>query len=72
MEICSTQTTEQARTFRDSHVSFLIVRIHTINMPQNAGIANTLHRISAMRGRDGEILGLTYRIGRHIKGTLGK
>jgi hypothetical protein len=59
------------KTFPDSHVSFLIVRIHIIDIPQSAGIANTLHRISAMRGRDGEILGLTYRIGRHIKGTLG-
>jgi len=33
-----------------------------------AGIPGTLHRISAIRGRRHEILGLTYRIGRHIEG----
>ena len=29
----------------------------------------TLHRISAMRDRHGSVNGLTYRIGRHVKGT---
>ncbi|GAB4817298.1 hypothetical protein N2152v2_004344 [Parachlorella kessleri] len=33
------------------------------------GIPGTLHRISAMRGREKEVLGLTYRIGRHISGV---
>jgi stage III sporulation protein SpoIIIAA len=34
-----------------------------------AGIPGTLHRISAIRGRKHEILGLTYRIGRHLEGV---
>ena len=34
-----------------------------------AGIPSTLHRISAMRGRQGEFYGLTYRIGRHLEGV---
>lgn len=34
-----------------------------------AGIPGTLHRISAIRGRRREVLGLTYRIGRHLKGV---
>lgn len=33
------------------------------------GIEGTLHRISAMRDRHGSVNGLTYRIGRHVKGT---
>jgi stage III sporulation protein SpoIIIAA len=33
------------------------------------GIPGTLHRVSAMRGRDSRILGLTYRIGRHVPGV---
>ncbi|KAL4531564.1 hypothetical protein Ndes2526B_g04327 [Nannochloris sp. 'desiccata'] len=33
-----------------------------------AGIPGTLHRISAIRGRKHEVLGLTYRIGRHLEG----
>lgn len=33
------------------------------------GLAGTLHRISAIRDRDGSVIGLTYRIGRHAPGT---
>lgn len=33
------------------------------------GLTGTLHRISAIRDRDGSVVGLTYRIGRHVAGT---
>ena len=33
------------------------------------GLTGTLHRISAIRDRDGSVIGLTYRIGRHVSGT---
>lgn len=36
-----------------------------------AGLEKTLHRISAMRNRAGEIIGLTCRVGRAIFGTIG-
>jgi stage III sporulation protein SpoIIIAA len=36
-----------------------------------AGIEKTLHRISAIRNRSGEIIGLTCRVGRAIMGTIG-
>lgn len=35
-----------------------------------AGIERTLHRISAIRNRKGEIIGLTCRVGRAIQGTI--
>ncbi|MEO1591286.1 MAG: single-stranded DNA-binding protein, partial [Cyanobacteria bacterium J06632_22] len=35
------------------------------------GIERTLHRISAMRNRAGDIIGLTCRVGRAIFGTVG-
>ncbi|MGK7944824.1 MAG: R3H domain-containing nucleic acid-binding protein [Microcystaceae cyanobacterium] len=35
-----------------------------------AGIERTLHRISAMRNRTGQIIGLTCRIGRAVFGTI--
>lgn len=35
-----------------------------------AGIERTLHRISAMRNRKGEVVGLTCRVGRAITGTV--
>ena len=35
-----------------------------------AGVPGTLHRISAIRDRQGCIVGLTYRVGRHVPGGL--
>jgi stage III sporulation protein SpoIIIAA len=35
-----------------------------------AGIERTLHRISAIRNRSGEIVGLTCRVGRAVYGTV--
>ena len=34
------------------------------------GLTGTLHRISAIRDRDGSVIGLTYRIGRHVAGMF--
>eukprot|EP01128_Nolandella_sp_AFSM9_P000349 TRINITY_DN10512_c0_g1_i1.p1 TRINITY_DN10512_c0_g1~~TRINITY_DN10512_c0_g1_i1.p1 ORF type:complete len:425 (+),score=79.24 TRINITY_DN10512_c0_g1_i1:109-1275(+) len=33
------------------------------------GISRTLHRISALRNRFGKVVGLTYRIGRNVRGV---
>lgn len=35
-----------------------------------AGIERTLHRISAIRNRDGKVIGLTCRVGRAVYGTI--
>lgn len=35
-----------------------------------AGIEGTLHRISAIRNREGSIVGLTCRVGRAINGYI--
>ena len=32
------------------------------------GVNQTLHRISALKNRYGDVCGLTYRIGRHVPG----
>ena len=34
-----------------------------------AGVPGTLHRISAIRGRDRSVIGLTYRVGRSMPGA---
>ena len=36
-----------------------------------AGLEKTLHRISAIRNRAGEVIGLTCRVGRAVFGTIG-
>lgn len=50
-----------------NHVSMRIGRFGDDN---RAGIERTLHRISAIRNRSGEVVGLTCRIGRAVYGTI--
>jgi stage III sporulation protein SpoIIIAA len=48
-----------------------IQRVGTFGGDNRAGIEKTLHRISAIRNRSGEIIGLTCRVGRAVFGTIG-
>jgi stage III sporulation protein SpoIIIAA len=48
-----------------------ITKIGDFGGDNRAGIERTLHRISAMRNRRGEIVGLTCRVGRAVFGTIG-
>ena len=45
-------------------------RVGPFGADNRAGIEQTLHRISAMRNRKGEIIGLTCRVGRALFGTI--
>ncbi|MGA9771910.1 MAG: R3H domain-containing nucleic acid-binding protein [Blastocatellia bacterium] len=45
-------------------------RVGHFTRDNRAGIERTLHRISAMRNRIGDIVGLTCRVGRAIYGTV--
>jgi stage III sporulation protein SpoIIIAA len=47
-----------------------IERVGSFSGDNRAGIERTLHRISAIRNRTGEIIGLTCRIGRAVFGTI--
>lgn len=55
-------------TFED--IEAVVVRIGEFSGDNRAGIERTLHRISAMRNRKGQIIGLTCRVGRAVTGTL--
>ncbi len=46
-------------------------RIGRFGEDNRAGIERTLHRISAIRNRSGDIVGLTCRVGRAVYGTIG-
>ncbi len=48
----------------------VIARVGRFGRDNRAGIARTLHRISAMRNRSGEVIGLTCRVGRAVYGTV--
>jgi stage III sporulation protein SpoIIIAA len=47
-----------------------IERVGRFTSDNRAGVERTLHRISAMRNRNGEVVGLTCRVGRAVFGTL--
>ena len=51
-------------------LAFVAERIGAFGGDNRAGIERTLHRISAIRNRSGEIVGLTCRVGRAVYGTI--
>jgi stage III sporulation protein SpoIIIAA len=51
-------------------LEYVAERIGRFGEDNRAGIERTLHRISAIRNRTGDIVGLTCRIGRAVFGTI--
>ena len=51
-------------------LQFTVARVGVFTQDNRAGIPRTLHRISAIRNRIDEIVGLTCRIGRAVFGTV--
>ncbi|MEK6221006.1 MAG: AAA family ATPase [Chloroflexota bacterium] len=53
-----------------SEIDYVVERLGDIDADNRAGLERTLHRISAIRNRRGEIVGLTCRVGRAVYGTI--
>ena len=51
-------------------IEYTVSRIGIFGDDNRAGIARTLHRISAIRNRKGRIVGLSCRLGRAVFGTI--
>jgi len=51
-------------------VDYVVSRVGDFTDDNRAGIERTLHRISAIRNRQGRVIGLTCRIGRCVYGTV--
>lgn len=51
-------------------IQYVVDRIGSFGKDNRAGIEKTLHRISAIRNRQGKVIGLTCRIGRSVYGTI--
>jgi stage III sporulation protein SpoIIIAA len=51
-------------------LQYAIDRVGLFSSDNRAGIERTLHRISAIRNRTDEIIGLTCRVGRAVFGTI--
>jgi len=54
----------------DEDISYITARVQEFTSDNRSGIPGTLHRISAIRNRQGKIIGLTCRIGRVVTGTI--
>src|SRR6185295_17927490 len=59
----------EAPVSRDD-IAYVVERVGRFGKDNRAGIERTLHRISAIRNRVGEAVGLTCRVGRAVFGTL--
>lgn len=64
-EICLSNTETTAEDLK-----MVISRIGDFGADNRAGIERTLHRISAIRNRQGDVIGLTCRVGRAVYGTI--
>ncbi len=51
-------------------LDYCIERVGMFSGDNRAGLERTLHRISAIRNRTGEVIGLTCRVGRAVFGTI--
>jgi stage III sporulation protein SpoIIIAA len=58
------------REVSEADIGHVVDHIGTFGDDNRAGIERTLHRISAIRNRNGKIVGLTLRIGRAVFGTI--
>ncbi|RME82095.1 MAG: AAA family ATPase [Caldilineae bacterium] len=58
------------REVTEEDIRYVVDRIGEFTEDNRAGIARTLHRISAIRNRQGKIVGLTCRVGRAVYGTI--
>jgi len=53
-----------------AQIDQVVARVGDFGKDNRAGIERTLHRISAIRNRQGRIIGLTCRVGRAVFGTI--
>ena len=59
------------RLVDETDINHVVSRISEFDADNRAGMERTLHRISAIRNRRGEVVGLTCRVGRAVYGTIG-
>jgi stage III sporulation protein SpoIIIAA len=51
-------------------IAHVVARLRDFDEDNRAGIERSLHRISAIRNRRGDVVGLTLRVGRAVYGTI--
>jgi stage III sporulation protein SpoIIIAA len=66
----NSEVTLLEREITETDIAYVVDHIGMFGDDNRAGIERTLHRISAIRNRNGKIVGLTCRIGRAVYGTI--
>jgi stage III sporulation protein SpoIIIAA len=64
------EVTLSDREVTSKDIDYVVSRIGDFDADNRAGIERTLHRISAIRNRHDDIVGLTCRVGRAVYGTI--
>ncbi len=54
----------------EKDINYITSKIQPFTNDNRSGIPGTLHRISAIKNRQGKVIGLTCRIGRVVTGTI--
>lgn len=58
------------REVAQEQIDLVVMQVGDFDADNRAGIERTLHRISGIRNRRGEVVGLTVRVGRAVFGTI--
>ncbi len=58
------------REVTQEEIDYVVARVSEFTTDNRAGIERTLHRISCIRNRRGDVVGLTLRVGRAVYGTI--
>ena len=58
------------REVAQEEIDYVVAQVSEFTTDNRAGIERTLHRISCIRNRRGDIVGLTLRVGRAVYGTI--
>lgn len=66
----SREVTLSDREATQDEIDYVVARVSEFTTDNRAGIERTLHRISCIRNRRGDIVGLTLRVGRAVYGTI--
>lgn len=60
----------ECEVVNEDDIAFITSHLQEFTHDNRSGIPGTLHRISAIRNRQGKVVGLTCRIGRVVTGTI--
>ena len=62
---------DENRLVEQDEINAVVEKLGGFGSDNRAGLERQLHRISAIRNRESEIIGLTLRFGRHVSGNTG-